>query len=364
MSRVPEGSWEMILTLALAGGFKSAHLERLREHFGSLEEAFRAPAEAWAELDRADGELFRRAAKLRGSEQVAGVRERIGKGEFGFLSLTEEEFPRLLREIPAAPIGLFFMGRLELLSQPGVAVVGTRSPDAYGRRVARELGRELSEQGVVVVSGMAYGIDSEAHRGALEGEGLTVAVLGTGIDRPYPAELYGLYREIAERGLVVSEYPPGTPGSRYTFPERNRIIAGLSLGVVVVQGPADSGALITAGHALEQGREVMAVPGLITNPRSGGCHKLIKQGAHLVESAGDVLSVVGIRSRGEREREAVELSERERRVLQAVSYQGTHINLIARQLRMEVGEVSAVLSVLEVMGLVEQLPGGFYQRLA
>jgi DNA processing protein len=204
-------------------------------------------------------------------------------------------FPPLLAAIHDPPPSLFVRGgEVELLSRPAVAVVGARSCSSYGRSVARSLGRELGAAGLVVVSGMARGVDGEAHRGVLEAEGVTVAVLGCGIDRNYPAAHAELARRICERGLVVSEYEPGVEPAPWRFPARNRIIAGLCRATVVVEARERSGALITADFALEEGREVLAVPGEITNALAAGTNALLRLGATPVTCAADVLEAFGL----------------------------------------------------------------------
>jgi DNA processing protein len=222
--------------------------------------------------------------------------ERLAAGGYRFLPRSAPGFPPLLRAIHDPPAGLFLRGgsEPEILSQPAVAVVGARACSGYGASVARNLGRELAAAGLVVVSGLARGIDAEAHRGALEGEAPTVAVLGCGIDRDYPAAHAELARGVADAGLIVSEYAPGVEPAPWRFPARNRIVAGLCAATVVVEARERSGALITADLALEEGREVFAVPGEITSSLSAGTNALLKLGAAPLTSAGDVLASFGI----------------------------------------------------------------------
>jgi DNA processing protein len=205
-----------------------------------------------------------------------------------------EPYPPLLAAIPDPPVVLWVRGRVECLQCPSVAIVGSRAATPYGLEMAQRLGMDTSTHGIVVVSGLARGVDSAAHRGALTGGGATVAVLGSGIDVIYPAEHSRLADEITGRGAVVSEFPPGTPPLPFHFPLRNRIISGLSLAVVVVEAAERSGSLITAECALEQGREVMAVPGSVLNRRNSGSHGLLRDGARLVESAEDILDEIGV----------------------------------------------------------------------
>jgi DNA processing protein len=222
--------------------------------------------------------------------------ERLAAGGHRFLPRSSLEFPPLLRAIHDPPAGLFLRGEGEpaILSEPAVAIVGARASSGYGASVARSLGRELAAAGLVVVSGLARGIDAEAHRGALEANGTTVAVLGCGIDRDYPAAHAELARRVAGAGLIVSEYAPGVEPAPWRFPARNRLVAGLCPATVVVEARERSGALITADLALEEGREVFAVPGEITSSLSAGTNALLKLGAAPLTSAADVLSSLGI----------------------------------------------------------------------
>jgi DNA processing protein len=222
--------------------------------------------------------------------------ERLAGDGYRFLPRSSPEFPVLLREIHDPPAGLFLRGAAEpaLLSRPAVAIVGARACSGYGASVARSLGRELAGAGLVVVSGLARGIDAEAHRGALEACATTVAVLGCGIDRDYPAAHAELARRVAEAGLIVSEYAPGVEPAPWRFPARNRLVAGLCAATVVVEARERSGALITADLALEEGREVLAVPGEITSSLSAGTNALLKLGAAPLTSATDVLACFGL----------------------------------------------------------------------
>jgi DNA processing protein len=210
------------------------------------------------------------------------------------IPLGDQRYPPLLAAIPDPPVVLWVRGCSDCLQRAAVAIVGSRAATPYGLEMARRLGMDTSAHGLVVVSGLARGVDSAAHRGALSGEGATVAVLGSGIDVIYPAEHGRLADEIIQRGAVVSEFPPGTPPLAFHFPLRNRIISGLSLAVIVVEAAERSGSLITAECALEQGREVMAVPGSVLNRRNSGSHGLLRDGARLVESAEDILDEVGV----------------------------------------------------------------------
>jgi DNA processing protein len=265
-------------------------------------------------------------------------------------------FPRALAAIFDAPVGLFVRGDapLELLDRPSAAVVGARSCSSYGAHVARTLGRELARAGVVVVSGLARGIDGEAHRGALEGGGPTVAVLGCGVDRDYPAAHADLASRIRSSGLVVSEYSPGVEPAPWRFPARNRIIAGLAAVTVVVEARERSGALITADLALEEGREVFAVPGEITSALSAGANRLLRQGATVLTSAADVLESFGLVPE---EPEGAAVSPGAQRVLALVRDAPAAADELARALALEPGPLAAALAELELAGLVSESDG-------
>jgi len=240
-----------------------------------------------------------RGERWRSFERRFGERAylaRLAADGFRFLPRSSPDFPPLLRAIHDPPVGLFLRGASgpEILSRPAVAVVGARASSGYGASVARSLGRELAAAGLVVVSGLARGIDAEAHRGALETQGTTIAVLGCGIDRDYPAAHAELARRVAAAGLIVAEYAPGVEPAPWRFPARNRIVAGLCAATVVVEARERSGALITTDLAMEEGREVFAVPGEITSALSAGTNALLKLGAAPLTSAADVLASFGI----------------------------------------------------------------------
>lgn len=265
-------------------------------------------------------------------------------------------YPPLLAELHDPPPRLFLRGGpAELLSRPAVAIVGARSCSPYGALVARELARELAAAGVVVVSGLARGIDGEAHRGALAGGGITVAVLGCGIDRDYPRSHAELARRIAEDGLIVSEYPPGVEPAPWRFPARNRIVAGLSLATVVVEARERSGALITADFALELGRDVFAVPGEITAALSGGTNDLLRQGAAPLLSADDVLGALGL-ERAPPGRTA-KLSRAAEAVRDALGDGAGAADELGRAAGLPSAQVAAALVELELAGLATSADG-------
>jgi len=290
------------------------------------------------------------------SFDAAAYRVGLGERGFRFLPRSDDRYPPQLRAIHDPPAGLFVRGaaNVELLARPAVAVVGARACSSYGKQVARMLGRELAAAGVVVVSGMARGIDGEAHRGALEAGEKTVAVLGCGVDRDYPAAHRSLAREIAEAGLIVSEYAPGVDPMPWRFPARNRIIAGLTHATVVVEARERSGALITADLALEEGREVFAVPGEITSRLSAGSNQLLRLGAAPATSAADVLESFGLEP-------AVaplpELGPAGEGVLARLRDSPATADELAHVSGVAAAELAVVLTELELAGVVAEAEG-------
>ncbi len=294
------------------------------------------------------------------------------KEEVSAITIEDPEYPEFLKDIPSPPLILFCRGDTKLLRKPAIAIVGTRIPDSRGTEFAETTAEVVAEEGFTVVSGMAVGIDSSAHEGALKVNGKTIAVLGSGVDVVYPAENRHLYDEISRKGLVVSEYLPGSSPARWKFPARNRIISGLSRAVLVVQAPADSGAIITANHAFRQGKIVGAVPGSPKDPLYEGCNELIKRGAHLITSPIEIVDLaLGIKHRRARElftlknpnETPIELSEKEKTVYDIIGYDGITPDEISETSGLPPAEVSAVITMLTIKGLVETLPGGRIARI-
>lgn len=284
------------------------------------------------------------------------------------LCYESENYPNLLREIDTAPPLLFVRGSLSVLRGRLLSVVGSRKASIYGTRNAFWLARELSNAGLHITSGLANGIDTRAHEGALDGSGKTIAVVGTGIDRVYPARNAALGERIAEKGAIVSEFPLGTAPYPNNFPRRNRIISGLAEGTVVIEGSIKSGSLITARLAMEQNRDVFALPGLIGSRGSRGCHRLIKQGAKLVEDPADILEELGIDAEStchkslEVKAETKLGSKREARVLDAIQQHGSLFETILVACNLEMQELNAELLKLEADGLIQQQGGRYYRN--
>ncbi len=300
------------------------------------------------------------------------------------LTLDDARYPPLLKNLPDAPPLLYLLGEVALLNMPQLAIVGSRNPSHGGREMAYDFARHLCRMGLSITSGMAEGIDTAAHRGALDamkggfqGHGFTIAVTGTGLDRVYPAKNRELAHEIAEQGLLVSEYAPGTPPAAGHFPRRNRIISGLSMGVLVVEAALQSGSLITARLATEQGREVFAIPGSVHQPLAKGCHALIREGAKLVETADHILEELrGIMSvataspvensekavqNGKNEPNAlVNVDEEYQQVLNCIDFEPTSVDKVVERSGLTADAVCSMLLVLELQGYVTALSGGYY----
>ncbi|MEI6650384.1 MAG: DNA-processing protein DprA [Candidatus Moraniibacteriota bacterium] len=347
---------------------------------GSLMAAFTSGEEAWhADIDRLGQTAMSpdtRDAIVAGRKTIDPEKERELLDRDGiriFLS-TDESFPILLREAPF-PISLLYVrGTFEEWNAPMVAIVGSRQHTAYGRQAAERIAEDLSRAGIVVVSGLAYGIDSVAHGAALRSGGVTVAVLGDGLDDSsiHPKDHLPLASRVMESGALVSEYPPGTPAGRGTFPARNRIIAALSLGVVVVEAAEKSGSLITATHALECGRDVFAVPGSIFSPASQGTHRLLRDGAKLVRGVGDILEELPLRMTKENAATVSDfgkrlvpenLSEEEQKILSILTHEAMHIDEIIKSSHLGTSEAGSALTMLEINGYAKNIGGMNYIRV-
>ncbi|HBT47969.1 MAG TPA: DNA-protecting protein DprA [Peptococcaceae bacterium] len=340
---------------------------QLIEHFGSGEAAWKADANELRGLTWL-GEGGERLLEWRSRVRPAELWNKLTGAGVGVLLFSDPVYPQELKYIYNPPPVLYYRGSLEYLANLKLAVVGTRRATAYGLRVAHSLARELAEQGVTVVSGLAVGIDAAAHRGALQGKGKTIAVLGCGVDVIYPRQNASLFQQIVREGLLLSELPPGTPPEKHHFPARNRIISGLGRGTVVVEAGERSGALITADFALEQGRDVFAVPGPITSLHSRGTLNLIKQGAKLVTGVDDILEeyLPGYGPPAHSERKegtgGLKLSPTEEKVLAALGDVPSTVEELAAAVGLPAREINVALTFLELQGLVTRMPGGLYSR--
>jgi DNA processing protein len=283
---------------------------------------------------------------------------------------TDAAYPPMLAQTVGAPAALFVLGSIEALHSPQLAIVGSRNPTAAGRKTAREFAAWFARSGLTITSGLAVGVDAASHEGALLVDGVTVAVFGTGLDAVYPTENAGLAARIRENGALVSEFPPRTEPSKRNFPRRNRIISGLSHGTLVVEATCRSGSLVTARCAGEQGREVFAIPGSIHSPLSRGCHKLIREGAKLVEAADDVLSELQIPLSGQRVMAARRhrgssspLDKEYEMLLDALGFEPATIDDLVGRTGLTGDSLASMLLILELEGCVAALPGGRYDRI-
>jgi len=358
------------LALSLLPGLGCTLISRLVGWFGSPAAVLNNPSD----LQSRPGIGPQLAKMLGDRHQVAAARQRardelsrLDRLNITLLTPDCSAFPAVLRDIPDCPVLLYCRGSLAWLDQPAVAVIGSRAATDYGRRVATRLAADLAACGVTIVSGAAYGIDAAAHRGALTGGGGTIAVLGCGIDVIYPRTHAELLEGIAAQGLVLSEYPLGTPPEAFRFPARNRIISGLAQAVVVVEATEKSGSLITSRLALDQGREVFAVPGRVDSPKSAGAHRLIQQGAHLVANAADVLEALSWGGKNAGAASPVcpppMLTELEHRLLMVMEVYPLDIDALARASGLAGSELQALLLTLELKGLIRQVPGQQYERV-
>jgi DNA processing protein len=366
-------SW---LALSLTPGLASRLSARLLRRFDSPDGVFRA---SLAELEACHlpasvaQAVFKKEAFKRAEKELAAVRRIAG---CLLLNWTEPEYPQTLLQIYDPPVMLYVRGEPQILNLPSISIVGTRKPTLYGSQLAERLGRDLAARGLVIVSGMARGIDAIGHQGAMAANGRAIGILGTGIDVCYPKENKKLYEKVLERGAIITEFPIGTHPAPENFPVRNRIVAGMPLGVIVVEGAQYSGSLITARLAMEFGREVFGVPGNVTQPVSFAPNQLIKQGAKLVTCAEDVIEELPTPVRAmlvqaeqpEAEQRnlllAASLNNSEKKLYELLSAEETrHIDDIVERSGLNSSVVLATLFDLEMKGIIRQLPGKQFSKV-
>lgn len=352
------------LTLLRAPGVGPATLNPLLDQYGDARAVLRARASLPAAVSRAI-DAVDTATLEQDLQWLAGPRNHL-------VTRNDAAYPALLQDLSDAPVALWLHGEPAVLTLPQLAVVGSRNPTAGGTATARDFARHLASHGLAICSGLAIGIDTAAHQGALDGGGVTVAVTGTGLDRVYPASNRELAYRIAERGALVSEFPPGTPARPGNFPRRNRIISGLSVGTLVVEAALKSGSLITARLALEQGRELFAIPGSIHNPLARGCHALIREGAKLVDDAGHIVEELGAAlgglmiqeagSQGAQAGKPAELDEDYAKLLENMGFDPISTDRLIERTGFSAEAVSSMLLLLELEGHVSSVPGGLFAR--
>lgn len=346
----------------LVKGIGAVRVRTLLDVYGSLEAAWNAPADSL----RACGlppKTLENLLRVRSDCSLETIWENIQRKGIQVLTWEDERYPRRLREIDQPPPVLYVSGDFQPADDWAVAVVGTRRMTVYGRQVAGELAAFLARQGITVVSGLARGVDRAAHEAALQAGGRSIAVLGSGVDRIYPPEHTRLAEQIRAHGAVISDYPPGTPPDSTNFPPRNRIISGLSMAVVVVEAGHESGALITASFAANQGREVFAVPGSIYAPQSKGTNRLIQDGAHPLLNFEDILEVLQLEQVQEKQAARTLLppdpsvSAVEANLLRILADEPQHVDEICAQSGLPIEQVSATLTLMELKGIVRQQGG-------
>ncbi len=382
---------EALIALNMMPGIGSVTVLRIMERFGSAGALFELGERDLARIQGVGSERAARIAAERGGIAYQAEMERAAGSSVKLVTLADEDYPEMLKRISDPPLALYVAGDTRILNKAGCAVIGTRHASLYGRETARRFGYQLAAAGYCVISGFARGIDTEAHSGAVQAGGLTVAVLGSALDKMYPQENRKFARELIEKGgAIITEYPFGREADRQTFPQRNRIVSGMSRGVLVIESPLRSGTLITVAQALEQGRSVMAVPGRIDSQASAGSNRLIREGARLVASVEDVLEELqdlfaGVRrekgsadsaqqdgevrpaARSEREGSAQRpeslLTSDERKVFAAVADEGSYADSIVRESGLETGKVNSLLVSLQIKRAIKVFPGGLFKRL-
>jgi len=378
-SRLQSDETAAWIALSLARGVGGVTIRRLIEVFGTASAVWQAGGSAIADVPGVSATA--RGSILKGPDVsgARGVLKVISDVDGWIMTFMDEDYPEMLSATADRPAILYGKGSREALSGPCAAVVGSRAASSYGVRAAGQLAAGLASRGICVVSGLALGIDSAAHRACLKADGITVAVTGSGIDVVYPRRNKQLAAEICEKGAVITEYPPGTAPEAGHFPARNRIISGLSRGVVVVEASRRSGSLITASMALEQGREVMAVPGSIYSMKSSGTHWLIRQGAAPVTCVDDVMETLGTgadllrihdaaaagRDKAAKQEITVPpgLGDKEVLLWKGLEDYPRHIDDLAASAGLSAGDAAALLIQMEIRGLVQAMPGQMYQRI-
>ena len=356
------------LALNFVPGVGAIFIKRLLDRFQTPEAVFQA---SMKELLEVEGLGVKVASEIRKGPSEQAVKNELSSLEKSggrIITLEDEAYPPRLRDIYDPPALLYLKGELKKEDELAVSIVGSRKTTPYGRWITEKISQTLVRYGVTIVSGMARGVDSVAHWGAISGGGRTLAVLGCGVDVVYPPENRNLFSKIIEQGAVLSEFPMGSPPEGGHFPKRNRIISGLSMGVVVVEAGPDSGSLITANFALEQGREVFAIPGNVGAGGSRGTNRLIKDGAKLVESSEDILEEILPQWKREKERieevkpRGPELSEEEKILYEMLGETPLHIDAMIRESKFEPGKVSSLLLNLELKGVISQWPGKCFSK--
>lgn len=342
-------------------------IKKLIERFGSPDRVWKAAVNEFLEIEGFGRVLAEKIVRERDNIDPPRSWSEVIKRGYSFLTWEDENYPLFLREIYDPPPLLYFMGDIDITKSFCLAIVGSRRHTVYGKEIAYKFASILSDYGVTIVSGMARGIDTWAHKGVLDAGGKTAAVLGCSLEICYPPENKMVREKIIDKGALISEFPPGSSPVPQNFPRRNRIISGLSQGTIVVEAGEKSGALITAEFALEHGREVFAIPGSISSPYSKGCHKLIKEGAKLVEKVEDILEELQFSFQRDDQKknntgEQLRFTPEEIKLIEVIPYEALTLEEIALHSKMPLSQVNALLLELELKGVIKQLPGKYFIR--
>jgi DNA processing protein len=364
-----EASLKAWLALSLTRSLGGESARRLLKEFGSPDAVFAASISSLKSVVKAD--IATEISNGIDATALAPALSWLEDGNNHIITLADSDYPQVLLNIPDPPLLLYVKGRLDLLNRSALAIVGSRGATPQGINNAEAFAKSLSDAGLCIISGMAHGIDAAAHRGALRGQGGSIAVVGTGLDKVYPAANRDLAHLLAQQGALISEFPLGTPPLAANFPRRNRLISGMSLGCLVVEASLQSGSLITARLALEQGRDVFAIPGSIHAPQSKGCHALLKQGAKLVETAPDILEELGgllaspvpEPNMAGADSEDPASQDLHASLLEHLGFDPVDVDTLSVRCGLTIAELSAMLLTLELKGRLSVLPGGLYQRI-
>ncbi len=345
----------------LIPGIGRAKFSLMEEYFGTLENAWHASPDEFTSAGL-DAKSIQAIIASRPKISLDAEMERLDRYKVKVLTWNDDAYPKRLKEIYDRPPVLYLRGSLAPEDEWSIAVVGTRRATIYGRQVTEQIAGDLARNRITIISGLAKGIDSVAHRAALEAGGRTIAVFGCGLDIVYPSDHVGLAREIMKQGALISEFPLGTRPKADNFPRRNRIMSGMSLGVLVVEAPEGSGALITAGFALEQNREVFAVPGSVLSPASKGTNRLIQEGAKLVQDYSDIIEELNLTMVAQQleMKELIPATEMESLILRHISQEPTHIDEVCRNSGLSISIVSSTLAMMELKGMIKQVGGMNY----
>lgn len=359
-------SLQALLALFSVSGIGATRMRSLISRFGTPQSVLKASVRDLCSIEGIDKITAQKIKEGPSDSFVNWQLKHLEDQDVSIVSFWDNNYPELLKRIYDPPAFLFIKGNVDLLNSPSIAIVGTRGPTQYGKSHTEKISRGLSENGITIISGFARGVDSIAHKAALESGGNTIAVLGNGIDIVYPAENKILRSHFKNNGLFISEYPFGTKPDAGNFPKRNRIISGLSVGILVTEAAEKSGALLTAMYALDQNKEIFALPGPVNSPKSFGPNNLIKQGAILVQDYVDILeelaAQLNYKQKGKKEIKPVDLTTKEQQVYEHLYEKPLHIDQIALKCEISVSEALTVLLTLELMGVVRQMAGKMFCR--